>query len=90
MLIYTSTLSSLSQKYPKHGELVNKPIANYAQMKTIFTPRLVNSRQLFEPKLLIKAIDYLADNKAEGSDYAKMTASERASWLRTLLRTHFD
>ena len=90
MLIYTNTLSCQSQKYPKHGELVNKPIANYAQMKTIFTPQLVSSKQLFEPKLLIRAMEYLADNKAEGSEYAKMTASDRKFWLRTWLRTHFD
>jgi hypothetical protein len=32
-------------------------------MKTVFTPKLANERQLFDPRLIIKAIDYLADNK---------------------------
>jgi hypothetical protein len=39
-------------------------------MSMIFTPKYVHPSQLFDPCLMIKAIDYLADKKAEGGLYA--------------------
>ncbi|KAK1669213.1 hypothetical protein QYE76_057372 [Lolium multiflorum] len=53
------------QWYPKHRQYVGTPITNYAQMKTIFTPRFVYKTQLFQPNLLVRAIDFIADNEAE-------------------------
>jgi hypothetical protein len=50
-------------------------------MKTIFTPKYVNQGQLFDPCLLVKAIDYLADNTTKGDDYAKLTSTERRVWF---------
>ncbi|KAK1618884.1 hypothetical protein QYE76_024401 [Lolium multiflorum] len=51
--IYMSMSSALTgvpcglQRYPKHRQYVGTPITNYAQMKTIFTPRFVCKAQLF-------------------------------------------
>lgn len=77
------------QRYPKHRQYVGTPITNYAQMKTIFTPRFVCKAQLFQPNLLVRAIDFIADNKAEYAAYCKLQPSERRSWLRTWLRNQF-
>jgi hypothetical protein len=52
------------------------PIVNYAEMKTVFMPRLVSQRKLLDPCLLIKAINYLTDSKDECGDYAKQPPGE--------------
>jgi hypothetical protein len=69
---------------------VNKPIVNFAQMKTIIAPRLVPDRKLFNPHSLIKEVDYLADNATNGGKYANMTTGESRTWLRIWLRWRFD
>jgi hypothetical protein len=69
---------------------VNKHIVNYAQMKTIFTFTFVHSGQFLDPRLLIKAIDYLAESTTKGDDYAKIKISERRVSLRTWLCGQFD
>jgi hypothetical protein len=61
--------------------MVNTPIVNFTLMKTIFAPRLVDDRMLFEPRILIKAIDYLSDNATDGRKYTKMATCERSTWL---------
>ncbi|KAK1604817.1 hypothetical protein QYE76_028490 [Lolium multiflorum] len=76
-------------RYPKHRQYVGTPITNYAQMKTIFTPRFVCKAQLFQPNLLVRAIDFIADNEAEYAVYRKLQPPERRSWLRTWLRNQF-
>ncbi|KAK1610448.1 hypothetical protein QYE76_034121 [Lolium multiflorum] len=75
--------------YPKHRQYVGTPITNYAQMKTIFTPRFVCKARLFQPNLLVRVIDFIADNEAEYVVYRKLQPSERRSWLRTWLRNQF-
>jgi hypothetical protein len=68
---------------------VNKPIINYHQMKLIFDrPVVVNMKNLFSPSNLMAAIDHLVDNKADGTTYARMTPTDRRTWLRTWLRKH--
>jgi hypothetical protein len=64
---------------------VNKPIVNYAHIKIIFTPRFVIKKQLYEPQLLIKALDYISSNKVEVAEYDTMLPGERRVILRTLL-----
>jgi hypothetical protein len=41
-------------------------------MKTIFTPRFVCKAQLFQPNLLVRAIDFIADNEAELYSYREL------------------
>ncbi|KAK1665385.1 hypothetical protein QYE76_053544 [Lolium multiflorum] len=41
------TADDYIQRYPRHRPYIGTPITNYAQMKTIFTPRLVCRAQLF-------------------------------------------
>ncbi|KAK1618337.1 hypothetical protein QYE76_023854 [Lolium multiflorum] len=77
------------QRYPKHRQYVGTPITNYAQIKTIFTPRFVCKTQLLQPNLLVRAIDFIADNEAEYAEYRKLQPPERRSWLRTRLRNQF-
>ena len=59
--------------------LINKPIVNFAQMKMIFTPQYFGERQLYDPRLMIEAIDLLVDNKEERDAYAKMGSTQRRS-----------
>ncbi|KAK1687082.1 hypothetical protein QYE76_047930 [Lolium multiflorum] len=62
-------LDEYMKRYPRHREYVNTPITNYAQMKTIFTPRFVCKVQLYQPNLLVREINYIADNKEEYAEY---------------------
>jgi hypothetical protein len=61
--------------------MVNTPIVNFTLMKTIFAPKLVDDRKLFEPHILIKAIDYLTENATDGCKYTKMATCERSTRL---------
>jgi hypothetical protein len=56
---------------------LNKPIVNYKQMKTVFEPTYVRISDLFTPRKLMDAINYLADNKDHGDSYAQMTGSHK-------------
>ncbi|KAK1683912.1 hypothetical protein QYE76_044760 [Lolium multiflorum] len=76
-------------RYPKHHQYVSTPVTNYAQMETIFTLRFVCKAQLFQPNLLVRAIDFIAHNEAEYAVYRKLQPPERRSWLRTWLRNQF-
>jgi hypothetical protein len=58
-------------------------------MKMIFTPRFVSRAQLFQPNLLVRVIDFIADNEEEYAEYCKLQPLERRSWLRTWLRKQF-
>ena len=51
--------------HPRHLEYVNNPITNYAQMKTIFTPGFVRKEQLYQPHLVVKALNFIVENKEE-------------------------
>jgi hypothetical protein len=63
---------------------INKPIVNYRQMKRIFDqPPLVNWKKVYSTSNLIAA-----DNKADGTTFARMTLADRKIWLRTWLRMH--
>jgi hypothetical protein len=69
--------------------LLNKPIVNYRQMKRIFDqPPIVNWKKVYSTSNLITAIDHLADNKTDGTFFARMTAADRKIWLRMWLRKH--
>jgi hypothetical protein len=69
--------------------LLNKPIINYRQMKRIFNhPPLVNWKKVYSTSNLIVAIDHLADNKADGTIFTRMTPADWKIWLRTWLRKH--
>jgi hypothetical protein len=69
--------------------LLNKPILNYRQMTRIFDqPPLVNWKKVYSTFNLIAAIDHLADNKADGTTFARMTPADRKIWLRMWLRKH--
>ena len=68
---------------------MNIPITNYAQMKTIFTPRFVCKEQLYQPHLLIRALNFIVDNKAEYAEYRELQPHERRTWLKTWLRKQF-
>ncbi|KAK1680402.1 hypothetical protein QYE76_041250 [Lolium multiflorum] len=83
------TADEYIQRYPRHRPYVGTPITNYAQMKTIFTPRFVYRSQLFQPNLLVRAIDFIADNEEQYAEYRKLHPSEERTWLRTWLRTQF-
>jgi hypothetical protein len=67
------------QRYPSHREYVNTPIVNYAQMMTIFTPRFVCKVQLYQPNLLVRAINSIADNEEKYAEYRQLQSSERAT-----------
>ncbi|KAK1662434.1 hypothetical protein QYE76_050593 [Lolium multiflorum] len=88
-LMMKETADEYIQRYPKHRHYVGTPITNYAQKKTIFTSRFVCKAQLFQPNLLVRAIDFIAYNEAEYAEYRKLQPPERRSWLRTWLRNHF-
>jgi hypothetical protein len=49
------------------------PITNYQLMKTIFDQPRVLAEDLFSPCNLMAVINYLTDNKDDGTDYAAMT-----------------
>ncbi|KAK1653972.1 hypothetical protein QYE76_071777 [Lolium multiflorum] len=83
------TANKYIQRYPKHRQYVGTPITNYAQMKTIFTPRYVCKAQLFQPNLLVRAIDFIANSEAEYTVYRKLQPPERRTWLRTWLLNQF-
>jgi hypothetical protein len=70
------------QRYPRNREYVNTPIANYAEMKAIFMSQFVCKTQLYQPNLLIRALNFLADNKEEYAEYRELQPSERRTWLR--------
>jgi hypothetical protein len=67
------------QKNPKHLEFLNVPIVNYAEMKTIFSPGLFGKDQLYQPHLLIKAINFIADNQDECAKYRGLQSWERTT-----------
>jgi hypothetical protein len=68
---------------------MNKPIINFRQMKCIFDrPAVVNWKKVYSTSNLIAVIDHLADNKADGTTFARMTPANRKIWLRTWLRKH--
>jgi hypothetical protein len=53
------------------------PITNKQQMKTIFDQLVVvNMKDLFSSCNLMAAINHLADNKADGTNYADMIAAD--------------
>ncbi|KAK1647046.1 hypothetical protein QYE76_064851 [Lolium multiflorum] len=83
------TADEYIQRYRKHRQYVGTPITNNAQMKMIFTPQFVCKAQLFQPNLLVRDIDFIADNEAEHVKYRKLQPSERRSWLRTWLCNQF-
>jgi hypothetical protein len=64
--------------------MVNTPIVNFTLTKTICTPRLVDDRKLFEPRIMIKAIDYLTNNAIDGRKYTKMATCERGVPLQAV------
>jgi hypothetical protein len=47
------------------------------------SPTLFCRAQLFQPKLLVRAIDFIADNEEEYAKYRKLQPVERRSLLRT-------
>jgi hypothetical protein len=57
-------------------------------MKTIFDQPFRHGEQLFSPCNLMAAINYLADNKADGTNFDDMIGAERRTWLRTWLCKH--
>ena len=61
----------------QEDELLNKPIINYAQIKTLYMARNVHPRNLYSPALPIKAMNYLANHIDEQIMYANMTPSRR-------------
>jgi hypothetical protein len=68
---------------------MNKPIINYRQMKLIFDRLVeVNWKKVYSPSNLMAAIDHLADNKVDGTTFARMRPPDRRIWLRTWLRKH--
>jgi hypothetical protein len=46
-------------------------------MKTVFEPTYVGISDLFTPRKLMDAINYLVDNKDHGDSYAQMTGSHK-------------
>jgi hypothetical protein len=50
-------------------------------MKTIFDQPYVRAEDLFSSRNLMAAINYLADNKADATNYVDMTGTERRTWL---------
>jgi hypothetical protein len=46
-------------------------------MKTIFDQPLVQTQELFSPRNFMIAINYLADNKADGTTFADMIGEKR-------------
>ncbi|KAK1646269.1 hypothetical protein QYE76_064074 [Lolium multiflorum] len=87
--VYNDWEECRRQRYPKHRQYVGTKITNYAQIKTIFTPRFVCKAHLFQPNLLVRAIEFIVDNEAEYAVYRKLQPPERRSWLRTWLRNQF-
>jgi hypothetical protein len=63
-------------------------------MKRIFDqPALMNWKKVYSTSNLIAAIDHLADNKADGTTFARMTPADRKIWLgrgcaSTMLSSH--
>jgi hypothetical protein len=74
---------------PKDVEFLNKPVVNYHQMKRIFDqPPIMNWKKVYSTSNPIAAIDHLADNKTDGTFFARMIAADRKIWLRMWLRKH--
>jgi hypothetical protein len=74
------------EKNPEHLEFLNVPIVKYAQTKTIFSPRLFYKDQLYQPHLLIKAINFIANNEGECAEYWGLQPWERRTQLKTWVR----
>ena len=55
-------------------------------MKAIFKVRTIQPRSMYAPTLIIKAMDFLADNAEEYIKYSSMTKPERCAWLRAYMR----
>ena len=58
-------------------------------MKAIFKVRTIQPRSMYAPALIIKAMDFLADNAEEQLKYSSMSKSDRCVWLRAYLRSLF-
>ena len=58
--------------------MLNQPITNFAQMKTIIRVTIVQPHNMYTPALLIRAIDFLADNTDEQLKYSSMTKPQLA------------
>jgi hypothetical protein len=67
---------------------MNKPIINYRQIKHIFDQPAHELEEGVLYSNLIAAIDHLADNKIDGTTFARMTLADRKIWLRTRLHKH--
>ena len=63
--------------HPKDEELLNKPILNYSQMKTIFMFSNTPATSVYTPVILDRALNYLADHEEEHCKYAAMTEREK-------------
>ena len=75
--------------YPKDEELINKPIVNYDQMRTMYTRTKVPTPNLYAPVSLIQAMNFLADHEDEHIMYAQMNKGERRAWLKNYLLNHW-
>ena len=58
-------------------------------MKAIFMTRTIQPCSIYAPALIIKAMDFLADNAEEQLKYSNMSKSERCACLRAYLRSQF-
>jgi hypothetical protein len=59
------------------------------QMKTVFTPHFVCKAQMYQPNLLVRAINSIADNEEEYIEYRQLQPWEMATSLTTWLRNQF-
>ncbi|KAK1630650.1 hypothetical protein QYE76_004965 [Lolium multiflorum] len=53
-------------------------------MKTVFTPRFVYRAQLFQPNLLVRAIDFIADNEEQYTEYLRSRTGDLERFRRRL------
>jgi hypothetical protein len=60
------------------------------QMKTVFTPHFVCKAQMYQPNLLVSAINSIADNEEEHTEYCQLQSWERVTSLRTWLHNQFS
>jgi hypothetical protein len=60
----------------REHDLLTIPVANYAQMNTIFTHAHVPLKKMYNSRLTIMAINHLADNKTDYTSYAAMKARD--------------
>jgi hypothetical protein len=75
------------QTYSRDGDLINKPIVNYAHMKMIYIERVPQAP--ISPTAIHRALSHLMEHKAHATRYLAMSPECRMSWFTSFLKKYY-